>query len=1020
MSLLNGALASVGFYFPGSSGGTTISTSETRAESLRLQSSSYGVTVAVVDGTAVISGNLLDYLDFKSINHTTTSGGGGKGGGGVSQESTTYTYSVSLVMGLCEGRDDGTAVAVTKVWRGKKVYSGADAAAQVGVSVLGGTLGQAVWSPLTTINAGAHSLAYSGLACVVAQDYDLGSSAQIENHKFEVVAGNRVTVGASTTADADPSAVAARWLTNTRWGVGLDSSWMGDLSSYSTYCRAAGLLLSPALTEQAQASQRLRDLCDTTNAQTVIVDEQIHIVPLGDEVLTGNGATYTPDLTPIYDLTPDQFLADPGQAPIRIQRKTPADAYNSVKVEYLDRSADYNVAIATATDQASADQYGLRVAGTMQRHWICDTAVANQVAQIKLKQFRYILNTYEFRLPWNFARLVPTNIVTLTDPDEGFDRLPVRITTITEDDNGFVIEAQDFPHSVASVSAYPLPVVDGYRHNYNVSPGSVTAPMFLEPPVELTTTGLEVWAAVTGSSANWGGCQVWCSYDGTNYKQVGTVRGGSRYGTLTAALSASATTGLAVQLVGNGGQLLNASSTDAANLETLCWLRGTGSTDQPEFLAYQGATLTGVNAYTLSGLVRGAYSSTKVARSSGAQFIRLDSAVAKSEPLQPSMIGQTILFKFVSFNIYGGGLEDLASVAEYSYVVRGDMALLPPPNVSSFTVSTQGDGTRQFTWGWGSTTKPADLKGYVLRYLQGTGPYTWEQLQPFDTDDGFHTASPLESNLLLAGAYVFAIKTVDSFGVLAKDAVFINATLPDPRLGDSIEFTDEHATSWPGTLTDCVAELWGGDLILRARDQATWATLPSTWAACTRWVWDPVTSFQYVTQPVDLGTSVAVLPVANAQADGVVTFEVATSSNGTTWSSWSTVAGPVVTRYVKCRITVAIPSGSSTGAGVTPVCALKRLTISYIGKVSTETGNDVNTSGFTGVHRIAAGDVRLPTQKVWAHISRVTVTLQSVGPGWSWELLDKDGTNGPHIKIYNASNVLADALIDWTIEGIAS
>lgn len=999
-------------------GEQTISTSETKAEALKLQSSAYGVTIPVVDGTAAISGNLLDYIDFKSVGHTESSGGKG---GGVSQENTTYTYTVTLVMGICEGRDDGVPIAVTKIWRGKKTYTGADAAAQIGATVIGGAVGQSVWSPLTTIAGGAHALAYSGLACVAAQDYDLGSSAQIENHKFEVVAGNRVTVGSSVTDDADPAAIFARWLTNQRWGVGLDSSWMGDLSMYSTYCKAAGLLLSPALTEQAKASQRVDDLCDTTNSMVVIMDEQIHVVPLGDETLTGNGVTYTPDLTPIYDLTPDQFLADPGQSPIRITRKTPADAFNSVKIEYLDRAADYNVAIATAVDQASADQYGPRVADTLQRHWVCDPAVANQVAQLKLKQFRYILNTYEFRLPWNFASLVPTNIVTITDPDEGFDRLPVRITTITEDDGGFLIEAQDFPHSVSSVSSYPLPVTDGYKHDYNVSPGSVVAPVFIEPPVELTTTGLEVWTAVSGNSPYWGGCQVWCSYDGTNYKRVGTIRGGARYGSLTAGLAAGATSGLALQLAGNGGQLLNGSVPDAINMATLCWMRGTGPTDKPEFISYETATLTGSNAYSLSGMIRGAYGSSSSAKAAGTQFARIDDNVAKSDPLQPSMIGQTIRFKFVSFNIYGGGLEDLATVAEYAYVIRGDMALLPPPNVQTFNVGTQADGTRQFTWSWGSATKPADLKGYVIRYLQGTGPYTWDQMQPFDTDDGFHTASPIESNLLLAGAYVFAIKTVDSFGVLSENALFISATLPDPRLGNAIEFTDEFNAGWPGALSGCVKDVWSGDTILRANDQATWATLPSTWDSWTRWVWDPVTSFQYVTQAVDLGTTVAVLPVASAVADGVVTFEISTSPDGSTWSGWASVAGPVVTRYIKCRFTVSIPPGSPTGPGVTPLCSLRRLTIAYIGKVTSETGNDQDITSYTGVHRIGAGHVRLPTQKVWAHISRVTVALQSVGAGWSWSLIDKDPVNGPEIKVFNGSGALADPpLIDWTIEGIST
>lgn len=991
-------------------GGKTISTSETKAEALALQSSAQGVTIPVVHGTARISGNLVDYLDFKAIPHTTTQSSGGKGGG-PKFSNTTYTYSVSLVMGLCEG----PVSSVTKVWRGKATFPSPGA---IGGTLLGGAVGQAVWSPLTTIYGGSHALAYSGLACVAAQDYDLGGTAQVENHNFEVVTPSAFQYAGSP--DADPATIATDWLTNSRWGVGASSSLIGDTADFSNYCRCAGLMLSPALTEQGPASDAIKKLLDMTNSQAVMADEQIHFVPLGDENLTGIGISYTPDLTPIYDLTPDQFLADQGQSPIRIRRKTPADAFNSVKVEFKDRANDYNTSMAQAEDRASIDLYGPKPAAPITAHWACTMQAAQTIAQIWLKRYRYILNTYEFRLPWNFAALLPTNIVTLSDPEEGLDRAPVRITKITEDDNGYLIEAEDFPHSVGAHSLYDLPVSDGYRHDYNVSPGSVVAPVFIEPPVELTTTGLEVWVAVAGSNPAWGGCHVWASYDGTNYKQLATIYGGARYGSLTAAAGAGSGAAVSVQLAGNGGQLLSGSATDAANMATLCWVRGSGPSDPPEFFAYRTATLTGANAYDLTGLVRGAYESKTGAQAIGSQFVRVDQALVKSEPLQPSMIGQTLHFKFVSFNTYGGALEDISAVTDYTYTVRGDMALLPPPNVTSFVVSTQADGTRQFDWNWGAGTKPADLKGYVLRYLQGAGPYTWEQLQPFDTDDGFHTASPLESNLLLAGAYVFAIKTVDTFGVEAEDAVFIDATLPDPRLGNAIEYVDYFQAGWPGTLTHAEVQTHGGESVLVVSDQATWGTIPSTWDSWSRWVYNPYTSFQYETPMVDFGAAVAVLPIANYIVDGTVSaFEVATSTDGgATWSSWSAVAGSITTRYAKTRLTVSIPTGSSTGPGVTPVCVLKRFTVTYIGKVSSETGNDENIAAYTGAHRIATGDVRLPTSKTWVHISRVSVALQGVGGGWSWVLIDKDLTNGPRIKIFNGTTLADPPLIDWTIEGI--
>lgn len=908
------------------------------------------------------------------------------------------------------------------------------ALSKLGLSLAYGTLDQPVW-PWLASNHANQALAYRGMAYLYSSAYELTTTAQLPNHNLEVSTGSELGTLPGLddpVVDADPAVIVSDVLLDEYWGVGWDATKVSGMSAFSDYCVANGFWLSPVMTEQATASDWLTKLLELTNSNVVWDGEVLEFVPLGDESVTAHGRTFTADTTPVVDLTDDHFMPEKGKPAIRVVRhrgqpgsseivKGDDVGYNIITLEIENRANGYTTEPVSYEDTAHIAVHGRRQKATIKASSIKSADLGARVASLMCQAELAQRNVYEFRLAWTMGWLRPLQLVTITDDALDLVRKPVRILTIDEDGRYFNVSAMEADLGISSAPRYGAQAGAGFNIDFNIAPGSVTAPVIFEPPVELATeTGLAIWIAVTGNSEWWGGAEVWASLDdGVTYRRMGEARGGARYGHTMASLASGTGGAIDVLLEGRGGQMLSATAQDAAALNSLLYVRD-GVSGEPEYLAYTGASLTSSNRYTLSGLVRGAYDSKTDAKSAGSVVVRVDDLIVKGEPLDLSMIGKTIRLKFLSYNVFGGALQAMEDVTEYVYTITGKMAMLPPANVSSFTISTQGDGTRQFTWSWGSTPKPADLKGYVIRYLQGTGPYTWEQMQPFDTDDGFHTSSPLESNSLLAGPYVFAIKTIDEFKVLAKDALFVNGTLPDPRLGDAIEFTDEHATSWPGVLTNCVAEEWDGDLILRARDQATWSTLPSTWDAWTRWVWDPVTSFQYVTQPVDLGTSVAVLPVANALADGVVAFEVATSADGSTWSAWSTVAGPVVARYVKCRVTVAIPVGSPTGAGVTPLCALKRLTISYIGKVSTETGNDVNTSGFTGVHRIAAGNVRLPTQKVWAHISRVTVTLQSVGPGWSWELLDKDGTNGPHIQIYNGSGVMSDALIDWTIEGIAS
>jgi Putative phage tail protein len=992
-----------------SGGNTTISTETPRVGALRYQQSAYGTVVPIVYGRTRISGNLIWYDDFTAIATTTTQESGGKGGSSVTQTNTTYTYEAAIMMALCEGPISGVA----SIWKGKSRFFDMN---ELALSLASGAEGQAMWGHLASHHIKA--LAYSGTAYVYASNYSLSDNAEVVNHTFEVSTPWEFGGG---NYDALPSLFSVDALTNDRYGAMFPSSRIGNFGRWSDYCKAYGLMLSPAMTEQKEMREWLTSWANTTNSAFYWSEGLLKIEPYGDEAATGNGATFTPNLTPIYDLTDDDFLTDGAEDPVRVERRTTADVFNQVQVEFINRDNQYNIEVATASDQRHIEEFGLRPAPVAKLQEIANADVARRVAQLMLQRSLYIRNTYEFKLGWKYVLLEPMDLVTLTDAGLGLNREPVRIVSTEESESGdILVRAEDFPAGVASSALYPSEAADGFSHQYNADPGPVSTPVFLEPPTELCTTGLEVWAAVSGTTDLWGGCEVWVSYTGSNYKKVGVIRGGARYGSLTSPLSSVATTGLAVALDGNGGTILGGDAEDAAKLSTLCWVCGTGPTDRPEWLAYETATLTGANAYTLGGLKRGAYSSFNDAKLAGAKFVRVDAAVFKGEPLQPNMIGTNIRFKFVSFNVYGAGLQDISAVTEYSYTVRGDMALLPPPNVNSFTISIQGDGTRQFDWSWGGIAKPTDLLGYVVRYRQGTGPFAWEDMRPFSTDDGFHTASPIESNLLLAGPYVFAIKTKDTFGVLSQDALFIDATLPDPRLGNSLEYVDESVDGWLGTKTDCVIDTWDGAICLRARDQFAWDDATMPWDDFTRWVMDPVTSFVYEPVPQDFGTAVPVLPVAIYTADGSVVFEASSSDDGITWTPWAFVAAPITTRYLKTRLTVSIPAGFPTGVGVTPIAALRRLVISYTGKVTSETGNDQNTSTITGAQRIGVGDIRLPTAKTWARISRVSIALQNVGAGWTWTLIDKNGTDGPRIKIYNGSGALADALIDWTIEGIAA
>ena len=634
---------------------STISTSEQRILSLQVQQSSQGLTLPVVYGRARVAGNLVWYGDFTTYEHKTTTRQGGKGGGGVKQEDVKYTYEAAVMMALCEGEIKG----VTRIWRDKEKFS---SPASLRLTLYKGGEDQPVWPHLQQAKHAAQAISYSGTAYLCSPNYELTKSAQIYSHNFEVDG----KLGYSTSiVDANPRDIIRDLLTNQKYGCGFPVENLGDTDVYGTYCRAAGIFLSPVYSEQQEAQRNIAELLEQTNSAAVFSQGRLKIVPYGDSGLSGNGATYIPNLTPLYDLTDDDFIVSGAEDPVRVERKTNADAYNQVQIEYLDRANDYNIAVAEAKDQANIEQYGIRPKDAVKMHGICDAKVARQVAQLLLQRALYVRNEYEFKLGWKYCLLEPMDLVTLTDGGLGLNKTPVRITEIEEDEDGVLnVKAEDFPFGTASATEYPTQPSLGYSADYNVSPGNAHAPVMFEAPLQLTGGEPEIWLATAGGDM-WGGAEVWVSTNGDSYTRVGAVSGKARYGSLTAALPVGAVfdraNTLGVEI--GAGQLTGGTEQDSRDLLTLCYADG-------EFLAYETAELKGVGRYTLGNLTRGAYGSNIDRHEAGRPFVRVDESLFKY-PVPRDWIGRTVWVKLVSHNVFGSGAQDLAEVPAYSYRIVG-------------------------------------------------------------------------------------------------------------------------------------------------------------------------------------------------------------------------------------------------------------------------------------------------------------------------------------------------------------
>lgn len=317
-------------------GSTTISTSDNRINSMRVQQSAYGLCQPLVYGKNRLAANMFWYGDFSSTAHTTTTKSGGKGGK-TKTSNTTYTYSASLMLGLCETkiRDIGN------IWRDKEqIVPKTEGGVQLKpIDQLGFELFDGDHNPVWGYLASMHpdqAVHYPFLGYIACANYDLGGSASLSNHNFEVISD--ITFS-DTIHDANPADVIEDFITNPRYGAA-PSLNMADLSEFRTYCAATNLLISPALTEQRAAHEIINEIVEAVNCAIVPSPDGLKIRSYGDTAVSGNGVTFTPDLTPAYHLTDDDFIGD--DQPVRVKRSRDTDAFNHCQIEYVNRFNQYN------------------------------------------------------------------------------------------------------------------------------------------------------------------------------------------------------------------------------------------------------------------------------------------------------------------------------------------------------------------------------------------------------------------------------------------------------------------------------------------------------------------------------------------------------------------------------------------------------------------------------------------------------------------------------------------------------
>jgi Putative phage tail protein len=417
--------------------------------SLRYNTSQAGSPIHLCYGTQRVTVNLIEFWGFSGAK------GGGKGGKGLGQtggkKGANQNYSVTVAFGLCQGPANFTYPG--DVSGNNRIWSNGGIAAGLGHVGLNGYAGNDGQSPDPVFASGDPNtpvIGYSGTCYVTGTPMQLGGSPALPNLQFEIGGIAAGTAGPNFPADARPDKIVTDLLTNLRYGAGfpatnLDQS--GALADWGNYCQAAGLAMSLLLDRQQPCARWLEEIAQLTVSAVLWSGTTLKIIPFGDQPLSGNGASWSPDLTWQYRLADGDFLDfGGGSDPVLLTRSDPAQATNWLSVEFMDSANSYNPQILPVWDQGLIDAYGLRSEPPVQAHAFTNPTSAAVSAQLQLQRKAYVRNTYKFRLGWRYSLVEPMDIVLLTDATLGLACTAVRIIAIEENDNGeLTVTAEEIP-----------------------------------------------------------------------------------------------------------------------------------------------------------------------------------------------------------------------------------------------------------------------------------------------------------------------------------------------------------------------------------------------------------------------------------------------------------------------------------------------------------------------------------------------------------------------------------------------
>lgn len=533
------------------------------------------------------------------------------------------------------------------------------------------------------------------------------------------------------------------------------------LMDVRNYCQAFGIFISGSMDQQRPAADWLNDLCDIGNCAPVWNGLQLNFIPRCEQSMIDNGATFTAPTSsgPLADLDDSVFIGKNGP-PVIITRTRPADAYNILPIEHLNRADNYNHTITTIRDQGDILARGPIKANPKVLLWIQDQPTAIKVAWPLLRRQTLINRlAFAFTLPLSYCWLDPMDLVTITDIFCKLLGFPVRLVSTKETDL-LELECTAEPfYFGAHVPTPQLPssIPINTSFNQSAAPGSVNVPIIFEPVARLNEfqNQASLWIIVSGSDPNYGGNNVWMSTDGgATYgpSPVGTMNGNPIMGTVfsapyPASPDPDATNHLFVDLGESAGVLQSFTTAQRDAFTPLCYIENGGAITVNgqnflipyEIVSYATANLISGNQYDITPTIRRGVFSTPSTFSHpvGSKFAFLDKNAVVQVKLDPALIGKTLFFKFTAFNQFASQEQGLPDVTAYSFTPTGQVGgsqLQNQQNAQGYTTTPAQLVFQGRAGGWpGQPTWTDPTKIYIVSPFTvnfASGPVQYSPASP--------------------------------------------------------------------------------------------------------------------------------------------------------------------------------------------------------------------------------------------------------------------------------------------------